>query len=99
MNRMCSKCTQRTWLCAQNVHNGLKKLMFERDNLKKKATVSKTSRSWELYQKARNKTNNKIWEAKRNYYITNINTSKGNSKATWKIINSMLGKILKKYYN
>jgi hypothetical protein len=33
--------------------------MFERDNLKKKATVSKTSRSWELYQKARNKTNNK----------------------------------------
>jgi hypothetical protein len=37
--------------------------MFERDNLKKKATVSKTSRSWELYQKARNKTNNKIREA------------------------------------
>jgi hypothetical protein len=37
----------------------IKRLMFERDNLKKKATVSKTSRSWELYQQARNKTNNK----------------------------------------
>jgi hypothetical protein len=69
--------------------------MIERDNLKKKATVSKTSRYWELYQKARNKTNNKIRETKRNYYISNINTSKRNSKATWKIVNSMRGKISK----
>ena len=62
--------TEAPWITPE-----IKKLMFERDNLKKKATVSKTSRSWGLYQKARNKTNNKIQEAKRSYHISNINTS------------------------
>jgi hypothetical protein len=46
---------KKTCLNHRGMHPGLlpeiKKFMFEKNNLKKKTTVSKTSRSWELLPK------------------------------------------------
>ena len=70
----------------------LKKLMFYRDNLKKKAIISKTNDSWELYQKIRNSVNSQIRKTKRSYFLTNIEVNKNNPKKTWKTLNSLLGK-------
>ena len=70
----------------------LKHLIITRDNLKRKAVITKLDTDWEKYKKARNETNAKLRQAKRDYFSIKISAEKQNPKAAWKTINTLLGK-------
>ena len=70
----------------------IKHLIITRDNLKRKAIMTKLDTDWEMYKKARNETNTKLKQAKRDYFSTKISANKQNPKAAWKTINTLLGK-------
>lgn len=75
------------WLTSE-----LKKLMFDRDRLKKKAVLSNNPDDWSLYKRRRNCVNCEIKRVKRVYFQTEIEKNSGDSKATWKILNNAMGK-------
>ena len=60
--------------------------------MKRKAIITKLDTDWEKYKKARNETNTKLKQAKRDYFFTKISVNKQNPKAAWKTINTLLGK-------
>ena len=70
----------------------LKHLIITRDNLKRKAVITKLDTDWEKYKKARNETNTKLRQAKRDYFSIKISAEKQNPKAAWKTINTLLGR-------
>ena len=63
-----------------------------RDNLKRKAIVTKSETDWLKYKRARNKVNIELRKFKRNYYSTKIAEQRCNPENAWSIINSLLGK-------
>ena len=75
------------WITSQ-----IKHLTITRDNLKRKAVITKLDIDWERYKKARNETNTKLRQAKRDYFSQNVSANKQNPKAAWKTINTLLGK-------
>jgi len=75
------------WLTPQ-----LKQEMFCRNHLKKQAINSGLSTSWQAYRIAKNKVNYKLDKAKRDFYVSNLDQSKGNPKRTWKLINNLLNR-------
>ncbi|CAB4014635.1 Hypothetical predicted protein [Paramuricea clavata] len=70
----------------------IKKLIIARDNLKRKAIITKLETDWDNYKKARNETNNLLRQTKKEYYSNKIATEKQDPKAAWKTINTLLGK-------
>ena len=70
----------------------LKKLMFQRDKLKKIASKFPTDLNWTSYKHLRNKDNYEIKNAKTNYYNTFFKENSRNVKTTWRGINSLIGK-------
>ena len=74
------------------ISSDIKHLMTARDNLKRKAIITKLETDWEDYKKARNETNTLLRQAKRDYYSKKIYTEKQNTIAAWKTINILLGK-------
>ena len=70
----------------------LKKRLHERDVLKLKATRSKVPNDWRNFKNIRNMVNNEVRTAKESYYKDALNTIKGNSQNTWRIINELLSK-------
>ena len=70
----------------------LKKLMFERDNLKKTATNDKTSDNWLKYKLTRNKVNYSFKYAKVAYSNNYFKETVGNTRDSWKRVNMIMGK-------
>ena len=77
---------QAPWLTAE-----LKKMMFERDRLKKIANRSNTQNSWHDYRRIKNEVNFEIKSAKIRYYNQFFRNNKNNLKQSWKGINGLLG--------
>ncbi|CAB3992510.1 Hypothetical predicted protein [Paramuricea clavata] len=70
----------------------LKKLMFERDRLKRIASKHDTEHNWSKYRSARNNVNRCIQDAKAAYYHNYFRNSFGDIKNTWKGVNELMGK-------
>ena len=68
----------------------LKKCMHERDLLKMKASRSKYSNDWRMFKALRNQVNLEIIkQAKVSFYRDALDSNKGNSRETWRIINEL----------
>ena len=76
-----------TWL-----NSNIKQMMFQRDWLKKKAVRTGTPEDWTAYRTLRNSVNKEIRLAKKSFYQKQINEVSGDQKATWKVLNDLLGK-------
>ncbi|CAB4018391.1 Hypothetical predicted protein [Paramuricea clavata] len=70
----------------------LKKLMFERDRLKRIASKHDTEHNWSKYRSARNNVNRCIQDAKVAYYHNYFRNNFGDIKNTWKGVNELMGK-------
>jgi hypothetical protein len=66
--------------------------MFNRDSLKKKAMLTNNPETWLAYRRQRNVVSSEIKKVKKQYFQSEINTSRGNSKKTWKILNDAMGR-------
>ena len=73
--------------------------MRKRDYLKQKAIREGNSESWEQFKYARNRTNNLIKTAKRQYFVNNFEVNKSNSKETWNLINQLSSRSSEKSVN
>ena len=62
------------------ITNDLKRQMFKRDYLKKKAISSEDPQAWHEYRQSRNHVYNEIKKAKASYFTTNLDLHKGNMK-------------------
>ncbi|CAB4017231.1 Hypothetical predicted protein, partial [Paramuricea clavata] len=80
-----NKKKQNPWITSH-----IKKLIIARDNLKRKAIITKLETDWDNYKKARNETNNLLQQTKKEYYSNKIATEKQDPKAAWKTINTLL---------
>ena len=70
----------------------LKKLMFQRDKLKRVANINKTEANWDSYKSARNNVNISIKKAKAEYYERYFEENMGYMRKTWKGINMIMGR-------
>ena len=73
--------SERPWVTPQ-----LKKYMYERDKLKKKATITNDPFDWTNFKNFRNQVNNKIKNAKEMYYKSAFKHSSRSSRKTWHTI-------------
>ena len=80
------------WKKVPWIASRIKKLIVERDKLKRKAILTNLKNDWSNYKTSRNEVNTKLKDAKRNYYSTTTAGQKFNPKRAWKSINSLLGK-------
>ena len=71
----------------------IKKEMFARDSLKRKAIKSGSLDDWTIYKQAKNAVNYSVRYAKSKYYRDKLNENVGDSRATWKVLNDLMGKI------
>ena len=69
----------------------LKRLMFQRDKLKKLASRFPTDGNWTSYKHMKNKVNYEIKNAKLNYYNAFFKDNRRNIKNTWKGKNRLTG--------
>jgi hypothetical protein len=70
----------------------IKKMIFERDKLKRKAMVTGSRAAWDEYKTTRNKVNISLRQTKADYYRTKISNQNNNPKEAWKTINNLLGR-------
>ena len=70
----------------------LKAMIFRRDYLKKRAVKNRSDTNWREYCNMRNKVNYKLKASKRKFFINNLDANKGNTRKTWKLLNSLLNK-------
>ena len=63
--------------------------MRRRDVLKKKAISTNDHAIWQQFKRARNQVNNATKLAKKLYFSENLETSKGNPRKTWDLINEL----------
>ena len=71
------------------ITNDLRRQIFNRDYLKKKAVSINDPEAWGQYRQARNQINNAIKKAKRAYFTENLDLHRGDMKKTWKLINDL----------
>ena len=74
------------------LNSEIKKEMFKRDSLKKKAIKSGSQNDWLTFKKAKNAVNYSIRCAKSVYYRHKLNENVGDQKTTWKVLNDLMGK-------
>ena len=74
------------------LNSEIKKEMFKRDSLKKKAINSGSQNDWLTFKKAKNAVNYSIRCAKSVYYRHKLNEKLGDQKTTWKVLNDLMGK-------
>ena len=67
----------------------LRRLLFERDSLKRRAVKSGDASLWHQYKQFRNRANNEIKRAKRLYFTNNLELHKHDMKKTRKLINDL----------
>jgi hypothetical protein len=74
----------------------IKTLLINRDKLKRKMVISNDTDHWLHFKLFRNKCNNMLKEAKRDYYHRLFAVNKGNSKEIWNTINELMSRSLMK---
>ena len=72
--------------------NNMKKQIYHRDFLKKKAIKTGSENMFVAYKKSRNALNKLIKDTKRNYYTSAVNDAKNNPKNMWDTINKLTNK-------
>ena len=75
-----------------HINAELKRKMTQRDFYKRKHRSSKDPQDWQEYKKLRNIVNREIDKAKKDYFMHKISETKNDVKATWKVLNSALGR-------
>ena len=70
----------------------IKKLIFDRDKMKRKAMVTKQSVDWDAYKTSRNRVNIALRRGKSEYYRNKRAQQNKNPKEAWKTINDLLGR-------
>ena len=74
------------------LNSNVKQVMFKRDWLKKTASKSCSPEDWAAYRQQRNLANREIRHAKKCFYKKQIEEASGDQRATWKILNDLMGK-------
>ena len=74
------------------ITSDIKKLIFARDKLKRKAILTNLENDWLNYKTTRNKVNIELRNAKKDYYSSKIAGQKFDPKRAWKSINNLLGR-------
>ena len=69
--------------------DSIKKQIYHRDFLKKKAIKTGSENMFVAYKKSRNAVNKLIKDTKRNYYTSALNDAKNNPKNMWDTINKL----------
>ena len=77
---------------APHINTELKRKMTQRDFYKRKHRSSKDPQDWQEYKKLRNIVNREIDKAKKDYFMHKISEAQNDVKATWKVLNSALGR-------
>jgi len=70
----------------------LRKAITNRDNLKKKAIRTDSTRDWMNFRAAKNRVNNDIKKTKKDYYHQHFDQNTDSSKEIWKTINEILSR-------
>ena len=70
----------------------IKQLMWERDKIKRIATVTNDQLKWAEYRRLKNRVNHSIKASKRDYYHSYFEDNVGKAKATWNGINTLLSR-------
>lgn len=70
----------------------IRKLMYNRDYLKKQAIKHGSNILFEAYKVARNKVNVEIKKAKKNYVSAEVSNDKMDTRRSWRAINLLLGR-------
>ena len=68
----------------------IKRLMWERDRIKRIAIVTSDQLKWAEYRRLRNRVNHSIKASKNNYYHSFFEDNVCKAKATWNGINTLL---------
>ena len=84
----------KTTLAAPWLTPEIKRLMFERDQLKRATIINNSDAHWTEYKIARNNVNANIRKVNTNYYKRYLETNLGDIKKSWKGVNSILGRNL-----
>ena len=74
------------------LNSDIKRLMRERDRLKRIAIVSKDQTKLIEYKKIKNQVNHSIMARKKDYYRSYFESNSGQVKATWNGVNSILSR-------
>ena len=74
------------------INREIKKLISDRNKLKRKAMLTKLGIDWDHYKMPRNKVNVALRRAKSAYYRSKIASQNDNPKRAWKTINNLLGR-------
>ena len=72
--------------------NNIKKQIYHRDFLKKKAITTGPENMFVAYKKSRNALNKLLNDTKRNYYTSALNDAKNNPKNMWDTVNKLTNK-------
>ena len=70
----------------------IKRLMWERDRIKRIAIVTSDQLKWAEYRRLRNHVNHSIQASKKKYYHSFFEDNVGKAKATWNGINTLLSR-------
>ena len=76
----------------EKVLHDLDLAMYERDWLKKKVSETQRPDDWKACKTKKLTVNKKVKKTKKDYYKHQIEGASGNLKATWKILNDLMGK-------
>lgn len=74
------------------ITTGIVNSMLDRDKLKEQAIRSKSDEIFRKYKKKRNHVDRLVRTSRRNFLANKLNDSLNKSKATWQIINDVVGK-------
>ena len=77
---------------APYIDNELRQKMFRRDLFKKKHSKYKDPNDWTQYKRIKNEINVELKNKRKLYFSNKLEHSRGDSKETWKILNSALGR-------
>ena len=66
--------------------------MFKRDALKRTAIITSSPNDWRNYKELKNRVNGAIKLAKRSYFDDKFHSSKGDTKKTRQILNTLLSR-------
>ena len=74
------------------VSSGIMKAMEDRDKLQEQAISSRSQEIFNQYKKKRNHINRLIFQSRQNFLAQKLHDALNKSKATWQIINDVIGK-------
>jgi hypothetical protein len=74
------------------ITSDIKKLIYTRDKLKRKAILTNLENDWLNYKTSRNKVNIELRNAKKDYYSSKIAGQKFDPKRAWKSVNNILSR-------